>query len=129
MKRSDIPDAVRRFVGAYVDSLEQLEVVLWLHGNAHRSWTADEVTMELRLSRDSVSRRLERLHAQRLLLREDGAPPTYRFDAGNQALAQDVAAVARTYKERRVSVVNLIFSNPVDNVLEFADAFKLKKDR
>jgi hypothetical protein len=38
-----------------------------------------------------------------------------------------VARLADTYRERRVAVVSLIASKPIDNVRAFSDAFRLRK--
>ena len=32
------------------------------------------------------------------------------------------------YQQRRVTIINLIYSNPVKTLQDFADAFRLKKD-
>jgi hypothetical protein len=45
------------------------------------------------------------------------------------ALDAAVAQLAKDYAERRVSVITLIFSKPVDKLRTFADAFRLRKDK
>ena len=40
----------------------------------------------------------------------------------------DRSALDRAYAERRVTVINLIFSKPIDKLRSFADAFRIKKE-
>ena len=44
-------------------------------------------------------------------------------------LDQAVVRLAKDYAERRVTVITLIFSKPVDKLRTFADAFRLRKDK
>jgi hypothetical protein len=39
-----------------------------------------------------------------------------------------IAGLAQAYTDRRVSVITLIFSKPVDKLRSFTDAFKLRRD-
>ena len=43
-------------------------------------------------------------------------------------LHRAVAGLAREYAARRVTVIGLIFSKPVDKIRSFADAFRLRRD-
>jgi hypothetical protein len=57
----------------------------------------------------------------------EGPPPTYRY-APPPELHRSIAGLVETYRERRVSVINLVYSRPSDAIRSFADAFRLRKD-
>lgn len=119
-----IPDDVRAFVHAHIDSVEQLEVLLLLRRESTRAWTGDEVARELRTNPLSAGSRLVNLKDRNLMVEEDGG--RFRYAPSNVDLERAVSGLARAYAEMRVSVIDLIFSKPVDRLGTFADAFKLR---
>lgn len=124
-----LPEPVVAFVVAYIDSVDQLEVLLLLWRNAERSWSAAETSTELRTSDLAAGLTLEHLRDQGLA-ESDAAPvPRFRFPAENQMLRSQLEQVASTYQERRVAMITLIYTKPEaagpDPVRLFADAFKL----
>ena len=116
-----IADGVERFVREHIHSVEQLEVLLHLRAHSGRAFTADELARELRINALSAQDRLEDLRTRGLLETDDGRTYRYRPPPG---LAADVDALARTYAERRVTIINLIFSQPSEGISTFADAFR-----
>jgi hypothetical protein len=126
--RSGLPEEVRRFVVDHIDSVEQLEILLLLHGQRERTWTAETVARELRIAPISAGERLEEFLRGGLLTRTDGPPVEYRYAPGSTKLEAAVDGLSRAYSERRVTVINFIFSKPVDKIRTFADAFRLRKE-
>jgi len=57
------------------------------------------------------------------------APDAVRYAPAPPALDATVVQLARDYAERRVTVITMIFSKPVDKLRTFADAFRFRKDR
>jgi hypothetical protein len=127
LRAGDLPEVVRRFIVDHVDSVEQLEILLLLHQHPERAWDAESVARELRISALSASDRLEDQARAGLLARVEGSPGGYRYAPGTPALDEAVAGLAKAYAERRVTVINLIFSKPIDKIRTFADAFRLRK--
>lgn len=129
MRESGLPEAVRRFIADHIDSVEQLEILLLLHHHHQgRTWTAEAVARELRIASVSAGERLEDLVQDSLLTRVGGDPMEYRYAPGSAMLDEAVKGLATAYAERRVTVINLIFSKPVDRIRTFADAFRLRRD-
>jgi hypothetical protein len=122
---NQIPDDVQKFINDHINSLEQLEVLLLLKNNAAKSWTADEVSRGLFTSPESAAGRLKDLAARGFLV-EAGTPPAYTYQPPPDVHAV-IAKLEQTYKERRISVINLIFSKPIDKIRTFSDAFRLRK--
>lgn len=128
MSGAGLPDSVRAFVRQYIDSVEQLEVLLLLHRTSPREWTAVAVGRELRIDPISAARRLADFQ-ERGLVRARPTEDALRFWYEGTAPDTDraIAELATAYKERRTSVLNLIFSTPTDAVRIFADAFRLRR--
>jgi hypothetical protein len=132
MSQSDkpVPEAVDRFLARYVQSIEYLEILLLLADQPDRRFTADEIAQAIYSVSGSATRRLDRMVADRLVESFDESPRSYRFAPEDARLNGLVSQVAETYRERRVAVITLIASRPMDNVRAFSDAFRLgKKDK
>jgi predicted transcriptional regulator len=124
----DIPQKVRRFLREQVNSLVQLEVLLLLQSGPESEWTVDAVNRELNFGIELVRKHLADLHERGLIALVQDADDRYRYDPETTQLAEAVTALAKCYKERRVSITSFIYSRPLDDVRQFADAFKIMKD-
>jgi hypothetical protein len=118
---------VYRFLYHNIDSVEQLEVLLLLRRSPERGWTAEEVAQTLYSHPSSILHRLSSL-AGRGLLREL-EPATYQYAPRSAELHATVTRVAETYRERRVAVITLIASKPIENVRAFSDAFRIRRKK
>ena len=101
-------------------------MLLLLHGTPHVAWTIDRIARELYSTPSSIKGRLGTLLKQDLVVTA-GDPATYQYRAGTPTLHTTVQRLAETYRERRVAVVTLIASKPMENVRAFSDAFRLRK--
>jgi hypothetical protein len=123
-----IPDDVKAFIAEYVDSAEQLETLLLLHSRPDEAWDAESVARAIYTVPQSAARRLESLTELGLASSDGGAAPRFRYAPREPELDGRVKALAAIYRERRVAVINQIYSAPPGAVRSFADAFKLRKD-
>ncbi len=128
MHASDLPEGVRWFILHHINSVEQLEILLLLHGHPGRAWSADAVARELRIAPASAGERLEDMVRDRLFVRQGVSPKEYRYGPENMKLDDAVRGLAAEYVKRRVTVINSIYSKPIDKIRTFADAFRLRKD-
>jgi hypothetical protein len=122
-----ISEGLQRFVAQHIHSVEQLEVLLLLRKSPEREWTAGEVSRALSSHPHSVETRMLDLRARGLVASREGDREfvfRYAPEAGLDALVDELA---RAYGERRTSVINLIFSKPIDSVRTLAEAFRLRK--
>lgn len=108
-------------------SVEQLEILLLLRAHRGRDWSAEEIAKELRIAALSAANRLLDLAGRGLLV--EASPGRFRYEPNDQALGAAVEGLAKVYPERRVSVIEIIFSKPNDVIRTFADAFKLRRDK
>lgn len=123
------PDDVRQFIADYIHSVAELEVLLLLKGSGERSWSAEELSKSLYTSGEMAGTQLADLSARGLLRSEGDAPPSYRYAPQTKELEHLVSQLDDIYQQRRVSVITLIYSKPVDKVRTFADAFRLRKEK
>lgn len=120
-----LSDSVKQFIAEFLASVEQLEVLLHLYATAPRPWSAAAIAKDLYVAPESVQRRLEEFHEKGLFEKREG--DLYTFKPVRQDAERTVHELSLAYKERRVAVINQIFSNPQDHLRSFADAFKFKK--
>ena len=127
MTDEKFPPELKKFLQDHFDSIELLEVLLFLRQHRDRTHDAVSVSSELRSAPESVAKRLRDLELRKLLVRE-GSTERFRYHPQTEKLERLVSELAEAYREKRFSVINLIFSKPATALKDFADAFKLKKD-
>lgn len=129
MTHDALSDDIRRLIADHINSVEQLEVLLLLRGKANREWSAAEVAEEIRTSETSARSRLEDLAARGFLAqRRDGARDVYQYAPLSNTLRDQVDRLDHAYAERRFTVIDLIFSKPIDKLRLYADAFRFRRD-
>lgn len=123
-----ISEDVKRFISAYIDSVELLEVLLLIRRVGEKEWSADSISRELRSNPSSVTKRLTDLRARGLVSVKEESPPLYYYHPETEALDSAIQGLAEAYAERQARVIDLIFSKPIDTLRDFSDAFKLKRE-
>jgi hypothetical protein len=124
----DIPDAVQRFVLDKIESISQLEALLLLHRTSPRTWTAEQLSTELRIDPTWAAEQLPLLKDRGLLSSDPSRPDQYRFEPMNEAVGRSVAALAECYVQRRVALIAFLYSRPNDRLRALADAFKVRRE-
>lgn len=127
-RMQSIPEHVARFLSSHIESVEQLEVLLLLQRSKERSWTAIEVAAELRTATTSAAARLADLCSRGVLRAATGDVPAYTYAAPSDDLDRTILDLARTYAERRVSVITAIYAPPApaDPLEQFSNAFRIR---
>jgi hypothetical protein len=120
----DIPAPVLQFLADHIRSIAQLELLLMVHRDRQRSWTVADAAKELYTAASMTEPLLESLRAIGLVnLRGD----QYQYAPKSKSLDGIVEDLAQVYQQRRVTIVNLIYSAPVQKPQDFADAFRIRK--
>jgi hypothetical protein len=120
-----IPDDVAALIASHIESVEQLEVLLFLR-RAGEPVTVDETMAAVRTHPRSIAARLDDL-VRRGLVVADG--DRYGYAAGERARDAAVDGLADCYARRRTSVIAAIFGDPDESLRAFADSFRLRRDR
>lgn len=129
MAPSDLPEDVKRLLREHISGLEQLEILLLLRAQADREWDAKAVREEMRTSETSTAARLLDLEQRGFLTsRAEGSVTFYRYAPATDWLREAVALLDTAYAERRYTVIEIIFSKPIDNLRVFAGAFRFRKE-
>ena len=126
MANDDLNEA-RRFISEYIGAAEQLDVLLLLHAEPGRDFTAAEVSQRVYTVPAAAILRLEELTASGLLSSDRASDPRYRYAPRSPELAARVDTLAAAYRADRVAVVRLIYEIPKDPVRSLADAFRLRR--
>jgi hypothetical protein len=124
-----IPNEVRQFLVDHVDSVMQLELMLLLQSEPGRQWSGPDIAAELRVDTTWVAAQLDDLCRRQVLICHGGPTARYQFGPADPAVAQTVRMLASRYATHRVSIISMIFSKPADRLRNFADAFRLRKDK
>lgn len=126
---AELPDEVRAFLRAHIESVMQLEVLLCLRNEPDVAHEPTQLSRELGGSVDAAIACLSALERSNLVVRDDPAELAHRYAPADRSLAAAVDLLADTYAKRKVAVVTEIFSQPKDDLRSFSDAFRLRKDR
>jgi hypothetical protein len=122
----DDPDLLD-FVRGQVRSVWALELLLLMRREAERSWSAEDLVRELRASAPLVETVLGGFVAGGLV--SETEPGRFAFAPAAAGLSALVDRLDQLYRERPVSLVNLIVGAQADKIQSFADAFRLKGDK
>lgn len=123
MSITDIPTEVKDFVFQFIDSVEQLEILLLVYASAPREWTPEEISDHLRSNRNSIVKRLSTLVAQRIIHRSESGI-SYSFKSDDEKLSKTIELLSEIYKIHKYGVLEMIFS-PMKKSRDFADAFRI----
>lgn len=127
---SDLPDEIRRFIAGNISSVAQLEVLLLLREHRQREWTASEISRALYAAESGMAEQLNDLVSKGLAYVTHAPGSYFRYrPAEEDDLDRAVGSLTQVYKERRVAVIALIYSEPIDKARSFADAFRIRKDK
>jgi hypothetical protein len=126
MSELKLIDELKSFIRDNIDSIEQIEVLLLMRENKEKYWNAMEVSKELRSAPESVSKRLNKLYDRKLVEIRSEYENTYKYCPQSELLDKAVELLAEAYKNKRFSVINLVFSRPTERLKTFSDAFRIK---
>ena len=123
-----IPDDVRRFIQAGIDSVAQLEALLIVHEHPHTEWTVEALSARLYISLQQTSAILSRLSGDRLVTQSaDNA--RFKYQPETEELKKMVDRLAEAYAKHLVPITQLIHSKQGLRIREFPDAFDFRKER
>lgn len=126
MAGNGLPADVVELIAQHIVSIEQLEILLLFRARSEESWTAKQVSQELRTAELSATEHLARLHACGFVQHSsDGA---FAYAPASEALRRAVDGLATAYAERRYTVIDLIFAKPIDKLHVYANAFRFRRD-
>lgn len=125
MPDSPIPLDLQNFIARHIDSIAQIEALLLLRRHKPQEWSVEDAAKRLYVSVHETAEILDNLCDDGLLECGDGR---FRFVCQTSATEQLVDRLAEAYADNLIAVTNIIHAKP-RRIREFANAFKLRKDR
>jgi len=124
-----LPATVRQFISEHIRSIAQLELLLLLSREREKTWSVQEAAKALYTADSMTEPLLESLRSIGLVVRSDDAEQRYSYAPKSPELERSVQDLAHEYQERRVTIINLIYSAPAEKLQDFADAFRIRKPK
>lgn len=124
-----IPDDVAQFIMEKIDSVAQMEALLLVSANPDQRWGAEDLAKRLYMSEEQTAGVLASLCAFGLLTTDGSDPPSFQYRPSSNELRSMVDRLIEIYTKHLLPVSNLIHSKPKTRVQEFAEAFRLRKDK
>lgn len=125
MSDNEIPSEVKDFIFQYIDSVEQLEILLLLSADPEKYWTPMELHTTLRSNLNSVEKRLAILLWYKFIDKKDDS---YSFKPEDSNINKTIIDLTMLYKIHRYKILELIFS-PMKKCRDFAEAFVIKSTK
>jgi hypothetical protein len=129
MNRESIPNDVRQFILERIESVAYLEALLLLRSKPDALWSCEAVANRLYIDQKQTAELLARLDADGFVTAVGEDVPLYRYQPATAQLKEMVDSLAEFYGKHLVPITNLIHSKPKNRVQEFADAFRIRKDK
>lgn len=114
------------FIRQCIDRLETLDVLVLMQADRERSWTAAELSGQMRSSRLAIETALTTLITRGLVAQENDR---YSFRPHTPEQESRTTRLVACYREKRTAVISFIFSAPNEAVRSFADAFRITKGK
>jgi hypothetical protein len=121
-----LPADVQQFLSEHVQSIAQLELLLLLRRHPEKSWSLDEAAKELYTSARMTEPLLEILRVIGLVSSGNDSERRYQYAPKTAELDKLVSDLALLYAERRVTIINAIYSGPLRKLHNFADSFRFR---
>lgn len=124
-----IPDEVEQFIFEKIDSVAEMEALLLLRSKPEASWSIASLAKRLYIDEEQTAKIVDHLCREGLLTISSNEHPGYRYEPTSLELQNSVDRVAEMYTKHLVPITTLIHSKPRVRIQEFADAFRLRKDK
>jgi hypothetical protein len=124
-----VPKEIRDFVARFLPSVEHLETFIVLQRNTTRSWSAFDMSQELRIPESTAADVLERLASDNFLDVKISNEILYRFNPATAALEAVSARCAEFYVRERIAIMNTVMTAALGPIHDFAEAFRIKKGK
>lgn len=128
MGREPIPEELRRFILTSVRSVPFVEALLLFRGARGEPVDTRSIAQRLYMPERAAAELVQELHAAGMLEQEPHRSGCHRYAPSSPELAAMLDMLATFYATHLVDVTQLIHSVGARRAMQFADAFKLRKD-
>ena len=120
-----LPQELHRFIAEAIDSVESLEILLLLRRSPDTFWASTAVAQQLGLSQAVADARLRNLQKGELVV-SGSATGAFAYAVKSAERHALVDRLALAYAEQRIHVINTIYSENLERLRAFSNAFRLK---
>lgn len=126
-----LSEPVRLLLREHMTSFERLDVLMFLHKNEAREWSAEQLNERLNVPVELGRDTLAGLETSGLVQRSSDAA-TFRFAPATPALAAAVGELSVAYREHSAAVMSAMSIYAIERIRSgpmraFADSFRLGK--
>ena len=127
MMDKPISSNLRQFIASHIHSVEHLDILCLLAENPSRDWSVRDAHQNIQSTEKSVQEGLYHFVGCDLLAKnKDG---TFRFAPGSTDLNSAAVELIKTYRERRVSVIEAIYRKQKEPVQQSEDTSRFKRKK
>ena len=124
-----LPAELVAFLDQNVQSVRQLEILLYMHAHRTEEFAADAVAHALAAHEAAASRWLQAFVGIGLLDSNlSQAKQNFSYKPKDEKLDALVTLLAKEYKVRPLKVIDVIASRPTTQMMSFMHAFKIGKE-
>jgi hypothetical protein len=124
-----IPEEVQRFVVDHIDSIAELEALLFLREHRDQRWSCDSVAEWIYSSKEVTASLLEKLTNRGIISTDGISPATFQYRPCTQEMARKVDQLAEVYAKYLVPMTNLVHNKSRRDIESLAEAFKFKREK
>jgi hypothetical protein len=125
MAKHHISEELKRFIRDKIQTVLRLEVLLLLHEQQSRSFTADEIAKQLSFESEATKDQLTALEAIGLANQSTTGESRYKYRPVNATLGSTVEQLAAAYSTQRVPILSVMLADNSDRARLFAEAFRI----
>ncbi len=125
MAKHHISEGLKTFIKERIQTVLRLEVLLLLHHQRPRSFTAAEVAHELGSEKEEAQDQLTVLEEIGVVVESTPAPPEYSYHPVDAKLGALVEQLAAGYSEQRVPILSILLADHPERPRLFAEAFRI----
>lgn len=126
MNKNVIPMDVQEFILQYISCVAQIEALLLFRSEPEKEWDTVIIENRLYLSPAEVKDLMDEMVNHGLISKGNSS---YRYDPCTVRIKEMIERVLDVYSRSLLPVTHLIHSKSKDRLQEFADAFKVRKDK
>jgi hypothetical protein len=133
MEKPPLPASLQAFLYDCIENYEQLELLVFLHRERNRWWTAGETAQQIGIPESLAAIALDDLVSRQLAERRPELAARYRYAPGSLELDYKSNLLARHYQENRFEIVKAMSANSIERLRTsalrtFAEAFVIRRD-
>jgi hypothetical protein len=122
---TDFPPAAMQFILQHIESVAQLEVLIYVRDHGDHAVTPVELANTLALTSEMSSAILADLARRGFAVKADAG---FRYETATSEIDDVVELLAEYYRTHRIAITSAIYSKPIHKVKTFADAFRLRPE-